>query len=114
MSFEEAFLSLMDSTVKVSTRSGHSNYGEPTFSNTTTSYRARIVQKPSFVRDAEGETVSVSHVLWVRSTAAVTITVDDRVTLPTGMAQGVTPRVLAVERYPDDDGIHHTKIMMGH
>lgn len=109
MAFESAFLELMGSTIKISTRTGHSNYGAPTFSNTTTSYRARIVDQPSFVRTAENETVEVQTVCWVRSTGG-TITVDDRITLP----GGATPQIVGVERYPDEDGHHHVKILLGH
>lgn len=107
MSFESAFLSLMPSTIKVSTRTGHNNYGEPTYASSTASYRARIVQKREFVRTASGETVEATHVIWARSTGATTITVDDRLTMP----DGTRPTILATERYPDTDGIHHTKIM---
>ena len=113
MGFETAFLDLMPSVIKVSTRSSHNNYGEATFANTTTSYAARIIQCSKFVRDDSGETVAVSHEIWARSTAAATITVDDRITLPSSVAQDVTPQILKVERYPDEDGVHHTKIMCG-
>lgn len=109
MAFESAFLSMMPSTIKVSTRTGHSNYGEPTFAATTTNYRARIVDKPGFVRTANGETIEFTSVCWIASTGG-TITVDDRVTMP----GGTTPQIVAVERYPDQDGNHHVKLMLGH
>lgn len=110
MSFETVFLSMMPSTIKVSTRSGHDNYGQPTFAATTTSYRARIVEKREFLRTAEGEVLEQSHLLWVRSTGAVSITTDDRITLP----DGTTPQVLSVEMFPDEDLEHHRRIRLGH
>lgn len=110
MAFESAFLQLMPSTVKVSTRSGHNAYGEPTFAATTTNYRARIVEKRDFIRTGTGETLETSHVLWVRSTGATSITTDDRITLP----DGTTPQILMVEQYPDVDGEHHRKVILGH
>lgn len=110
MSFSTVFLTMMDSTIKVSTRTGHSNYGAPTFAGTTTNFRARIVHKPGYVRGAENEEVAYRHVAWVRSTGSVSITASDRITMP----DGTTPPVVGVERYPDDDGPNHVKIFMGY
>lgn len=110
MSFSTAFLQLMPSTVKVSTRSGFNSYGEPTFAATTTNYRARIVEKREFVRTASGETIEQVHLMWVRSTGATSITVDDRITLP----DGTTPQVLSVELFTDEDVEHHRRIRLGH
>ena len=110
MSFSTAFLSMMPSTLRVSTRSAHSNYGAPTFTGSTVKYRARIVQKPGFVRGPEMEEVAYRHVAWVRSTGTVSITASDRVTLP----DGSTPPVVAVEMYPDEDGIHNRKVFFGY
>ena len=86
MTFSTTFLSLMDSTVKVSTRTSHSNYGEATFTGSTVSYRARIVTELGYTRNAEGEEVGYGTVAWIRSTGAVSITASDRITLPTGAA----------------------------
>lgn len=108
MTFDTAFLSMMDSTIRVSTRTTHNNYGEPSYNTSTASYRARIVHKPGMVRSAGGEEVRYSHVVWMNATVAVEP--SDRVTLPGGT---VLP-VLAVERYPDEDGAHHVKLMLGY
>ena len=113
MSFESAFLSMFPSTISVSTRSAHNNYGEPTYTGSAVTYAARIVQGQGFVRNPSGETVAVTHELWVRSTAAQSITVDDRITLPSSCAQDTTPQILRIQRIPDADGIHHTKIWLG-
>lgn len=114
MGFETAFLEMFPATISVSTRTAHDNYGQPTFTGSTVTYRARIVQGQGFMRTPSGETVEVSHVLWVRSTAAASITIDDRITLPSSVAQGTRPQVLRVHRYPDTDGVHHTKLWVGH
>ncbi len=110
MSFDASLLALMPSTIKVSTRTTHSNYGEPSFAATTSSYRARVVEKPGYVRSAEGEEIAYHTVAWVRSTGAVSITASDRVTLP----DGSRPPVVGVERYPDEDLEHHVKILFGY
>lgn len=108
MSFERAlFTSLMPSTVTIAGRTGHSNYGVPTWSTGTT-YRARIVHKPRFVRVDEAHTLAIRHDVWIASTGN-TITADDRITLP----DGSTPPILAVERYEDADGPHHVHLMLG-
>lgn len=110
MAFDEAFLSFMDSTITVTTRASHNNYGEASYSTSSATYRARIVEKPGFVRSANGEEVGYSHTLWVRSTGSVSITVTDKIALPDGTA----PPIVAVERYPDDEGEHHCKVHMGY
>lgn len=108
MSFERnEFLALMPSTVTISTRSGHSNYGEPSFGSGT-SYRARVVNKSGFVRNAQGENVEVTSICWVASTGSIDI--SDRITLP----DGTTPQIVMVERFPDGDGTHHHKLSLGH
>lgn len=110
MSFERsAFQSLMPSTVIRSTRTGHSNYGAPTFSTTTTKIRARVVDKPGMVRNTEGEDVAYRTIVWAASTSA-TIQPSDRFTLP----DGTSPPLLAVERYPDQSGPHHVKLFFGY
>ena len=114
MSFSTALLSLMPSTVKVSTRTTHSNYGEPSFAATTSSYRARIVTKLGYVRNAEGEEVGYGTVAWIRSTGTASIAASDRITLPAGAAPSSRPQVVGIERYPDEDGIHNTKVMFAH
>ena len=114
MSFSTDFLALMPATIKVSTRTAHSNYGEPTFTGSTTSYSARIVSKLGYVRSVEGEEIAYNTVAWVRSTGTVSITVSDRVTLPTGFAASTRPPLVGVERYPDEDGNHHAKLMFGY
>lgn len=108
MAFEAAFLGLMNSTVTVSTRASHNNYGEPSYGSGST-YRARINAKTGFVRTAEGETIEFNTVVWVASTKA--FTADDKITLPDGSA----PQVLAVERPFDEDGTqHHVRFLLGH
>ena len=110
MSFSTALLPLMTSTGKVSTRTTHSNYGEPSFAATTSSYRARIVTKLGYVRGPANEDIAFHTVAWVRSTGAVSITASDRVTLPAGSR----PPIVGVERYPDEDLEHHVKILFGY
>lgn len=85
------------------------NYGEPSFASSTTSYRARIVHKPGYLRTGESEGMGYEHIAWVRSTGATQITASDRVKMP----NGTTPPVLRVEQFGDEDGPNHVKLYMG-
>lgn len=108
MSWESAtFLTMMPSTVQIAGRSAHSNYGEPTYGSNT-SYRARIVDKPRFVRVDDSHTLAIQTEVWLASTGG-TITVDDRITLP----DGTTPPIAQVRRYGDSQGPHHVKLLLG-
>lgn len=110
MAFSTALLGLMPSTLKASTRTSHSFYGEPSFAASTTNYRCRIVEKPGYMRGPEGEEVAYRHIAWVRSTGATSITASDRVTLP----DGTRPPVIGVERYGDEDGENHVVVHFGY
>ena len=114
MAFSTDLLELMPSTVKVSTRTGVTRYGEPTFAASTTNYRARVVEKLGFVRNTAGEEIAFNTVAWVRSTGTASITVSDRATLPAGIGPSSQPEIVGVERYSDEDGVNHTKLMFGH
>lgn len=105
---EAGFLDLMPHTITVAARgSTRSLYGVPGAAGTATSYRARVVQAPQWVRDSDGTRLLASAVAWVSSTASVPA--DGVWTLP----DGTTPPVLWVARYPDENGLHHTKIVFG-
>ena len=107
MSYERtAFNELMPSTVSISTRTSHNNYGEATY-GTAVTYRARVVNRSGWARNMAGENVEVRTVCWVASTG--TISISDRITLP----GGATPPIVLVESFPDDDGTHHHKLSLG-
>jgi hypothetical protein len=110
MSFAADFGDMLPHTVTISTRASHNNYGEATFSTSGRSYAARVVLAPKFVRGANGEDVQIAGHVWVASTR--NITVDDRITIPvTGSSR---PPIVAVERYPDEDGTFHHKLTLGY
>ena len=109
MSFSTALLPLMPSTISVSTRSGHDNYGKGTFAASTTKYRCRVQPKPGYIRQGDSEGIAYKTIVWARSTGATSITASDRITLP----DGTIPPVVAVERYYDEDVENHVKIFLG-
>jgi hypothetical protein len=101
VSYDHDFDGMLAQTVVVTTRTGHSVYGTAAFSTSGSTYRARIVDKPGFVRSQQGENVAVKSVAWIASTG--TISVSDQITLP----DGTTPPVIAIESYPDEDGAQY-------
>lgn len=108
MPFEQdVFFELMPDTVIISTRTTQNLYGTPSFASGT-ARRCRVVEKQGFVRTAEDRTIEFTHVMWIHSTGN-TIAADDRVSL-----DGVNYLVVKmVERYPDGDGSHHVKALLG-
>jgi|2_EtaG_2_1085320.scaffolds.fasta_scaffold10065_2 hypothetical protein len=108
MAFSTELLTLMPSTIKVSTRSGHDNYGAAQFAASTTNHRCRVLERPGFIRGRGEEEIAYRDVVWARSTGSASITASDRVTLPDGTIRPV----VKVERYPDDDGENHVKIFL--
>lgn len=109
MGFDDGLLGLMPSTLKVNALKGVSTdgYGTASYSSSTASYRCRVVEKQTLVHTFEGDEQVARTVAWVRSTS--TFGPWDKVTLP----DGTTPRLLAVEDYPDEDGHHHQKLYFG-
>jgi hypothetical protein len=107
MGWDSDFLDLMPHSVVVSTRTGHSAYGTASFSADGSTYRARVLTKPGFVRGPQGENVAFHTIVWVASTGAIDI--SSRLTLP----DGTTPPIVGLERVPDEDGTYHHKIMCG-
>jgi hypothetical protein len=110
MAWESAFEDLMTDTVVVASRAASTSpafSGTHTWSTAASTYQARWVRKPSFVNGPDGQVIEISSVAWVASTG--TLHPTDRFTLPDGSA----PPVVSIEAYPDDDGLHHTKVMFG-
>lgn len=109
MPFEsDIFYELMSDTITISTRTTQDLYGSPSFA-AGVARRARVVEKQGKVRTSEDRSVEFTHVAWVHSTGN-TAAVDDRVSL-----DGVNYLVIKmVERYPDGDGAHHVKFLLGY
>ena len=108
MTIEAEFLELMVDTVVITTATGVRNlYAREGQSSTSASYRGRYVRRNQMVRDDAGDEVVSRSQLWLFG--APSLTPRDKITLP----DGTTPVILAVERYPDDNGAHHEKVFFG-
>ena len=98
----------MPHSVTISTRSGHSNYGEPAWSTSGSTYRARVVLKPAFLRGRTNEVIEASGFVWIASTANIDL--SDRITLP----DGTSPPIVGLERYPDEEGTFFHRVTLGY
>lgn len=103
---------MMPNRVLIAPPSTPNDYGEETF-GTDTEYKCRLVYRRRMVRNRHGdEVVSDKHVILGDSPL---IDPRSRVTLSTsdvGSTESIflSPKILTVERLPDETGWHHTKI----
>lgn len=108
MSFDPAFLDLMPHTITVRALSSVDSYGDPSYSTSTTSYRALVEEKPTKILNQYGEEVVASHIAYVASTARIPLT--SLVTLP----DGSSPDPISSSVFADEDGTaHHVVLHFG-
>lgn len=107
MTFNAAFKLLMPHSVVVKAFSAYSTggYGTPSYSATATTYTARVVRKQALVLQRDGSEIAGDHVAWLATTADIGL--RDQFTF-----SGATMQILSVARYPDQDGLHHTKLTL--
>ena len=110
--FESAFLELMPSRIvvkrfsKASTvGSSAGSYGYATFTTGATTYRGRFVVKNVKLTRPDGSEFSGNHMAWLATTAS--ISEKDKVTF-----LGSTYEILQVGIFPDEDGAHHTRLVL--
>lgn len=105
MGFEGEFLDLMPDTIDFEPPDGTwSDRGDPEF-NAATTYRGRIVEKNVTVFDKEGQERVSSVSIWLATTDV--LSPQGKLTLPADFTPR-NPPIMAIERYPDGDGAHHT------
>ena len=109
MSWSTELDALLGDTVKVVALSGWSTdgYGKPVFTSATT-YSARVARRQELVRTFDGTEELCAAVAWLRSTS----TFSPLASYTLGGSSNVM-NLLAVESYPDEDGVHHAKLMFG-
>lgn len=112
MSFESAFLALMPHSIVVkrftkATTAGSSagSYGTATYATAASTYRGRMVVKNVKLNRPDGSEFSGSHVAWLATTADITR--RDKVTFT-----GTTYEILQVGMFPDETGVHHTRLIL--
>lgn len=105
MAFEPEFLDLMTQSVTIALPTGgYTDRGAPAFA-AGTSYTSRIVEKNKMIRTAEGQERVSRAAIYLATTDV--ISPEAQLTMPTGFTP-TNPPILAVERYPDEHGPHHT------
>lgn len=103
MTIETDFLELMTQTCTVEPFSSNNEYGEPSF-GTAVSYSCRTVHKTNLIRTIENKEITSIAQTWIYGSPG--ISPKDRITLP----DGTTPKILRVDRFPDENGNHHDKV----
>jgi len=112
VSFETAFLELMPHSIVVkrftkATTAGSSagTYGAPGYTTGATTYRGRFLTRNTKLNRPDGSEFSGNHVAWLATTHS--ITQRDKVTF-----LATTYEILEVAPYPDQDGVHHTRLIL--
>ncbi len=107
MSFENDFLDCMPSEISFEAPDGtFSTRGEPNLGAATT-FAARIVEGNILIYDNEGNE-RVAGVTIYLSTSTV-FDPAGKLTLPADFTPR-NPPILGVDRFPDQDGTHHTRM----
>ena len=78
---------------------------------TGSSYTARVVGKQQLVKTFQGTEELATTIVYVKTSS--TFGASDQITLWPGTTRATTPELLAAEAYPDEDGLHHMKLMFG-
>lgn len=101
---------LMPQTIEHRAATGTDAYGKPTYSGATTTYKARIVEKPRrVISRITGDDVLASTRVWVGGIIE-DLSINDEITLPDGRK----PIILTWELYPDEAGDHHMVLSLQH
>lgn len=108
MTFDPAFLALMESTMTIQPLASMSTdgYGNPTF-GTAVSNPCHLSFKQTLIKTAEGTEEIARATLWVNSSSTYSplskITVNGSTIGP----------VLGVDHFYDETGYHHSKVYFG-
>lgn len=115
MAFDPEFLELFPHTVTLTQPTGRDPFGKPSFTGATpTTYPARVVGQIGSIRDGRTKSESPQFVVYVAN-GDDPVTTDYKIDINAGDAYATLgqPYIMAVLRYPDEEGNHHTKIIMG-
>ena len=112
--WDPQFLDLMPHTVTLTAPTGRNAQGRPTFTNgVAKTYRARIVGDILALRDSTKGVESQAFIVYAYM-GTDPVNTDYRLALPSDPAWDAgTPFMYAVERFADESGHHHVKIICG-
>ncbi len=109
MAYSTAFDAFLNDTILVNTLASVSTdgYGTDVFSTSASTFKARVIRKQQLVRTFAGTEELAHTVAWIASTStfapSVQLTVNGSTLGP----------LMALESFPDEDGIHHLKAAWG-
>lgn len=108
MSWSTAFEALFPDGVRIKEFSAFSTdgYGTPVVTTGST-YKARAVREQKMVRTLEGTEEMSSFVVWIASTS--TFGNPSQLQFFLNGSTGQVGPLMALESYPDEDGVHHLK-----
>ena len=111
MAWDTEFESMMVDGVSVKSLSAYSTdgYGRPVWGSATT-YKARVVREQKLVRTFQGTEELSTITAWLKSTSTFGPLAE--YTLPSSTSAGLL-NLMAVDAYPDTDGVHHVKLSFG-
>lgn len=104
MTLDPDFAEMCRDEIQVTTGTTLDGYSHET-GGVTETYTGRWVKKHKRVIDSSGNEVLSGSQFSILG--APDLPMDATVVLP----DGTSPILLAIERYPDEDGAHHTKLM---
>lgn len=107
MSFEAEFLTMMPSTMSVYAFTSWTDYGDPIYSTSATTYRYRGEYEPTLSPSVSGEEVVTSVTAYVASTSPLNV-LNKYV-----LQDGSTGIVQSITQAWDDEGLHHNVIRFG-
>lgn len=110
-----AFAPLMRQRVSIKAKTGYDDRGGATYGSPTV-YQCAVVGEMKVVTSESGEQVPSRQAIYLMSAAAVRP--EDHVTLSTGdvgstESYALTPKIIAVERYPFTRGQFVTVVRLG-
>lgn len=101
------FKDCMNDTVVLHPFVERNSYGEPSYGTPISIGNCRVVYKDFWLRKVDGSEVNAKGIVWLG--LVISVTVEDKFVLP----DGTDHPVLMAESYPDELGMHHTKVILG-
>lgn len=107
MSIDPLLTELMVDSITVAAVSAKDAYGKRTWGSATTLSNCRVQSGDHKILDSLGQEKVATGRVYIAG--APTLTLNDKITLP----DGSQPPVLAIDRFGDENGSHHTVIHYG-
>lgn len=107
MAIDSALTALMVQSITIAAVATKDAYGKRTWGSASTINQCRVQTGDHKVLDSTGQEKVANGRVYVPG--APTLTLNDKMTLP----DGSSPPILAINRFGDENGSHHTVIHYG-